>query len=398
MISVDPEKCNGCKKCIQACPFAVVTVVDKLALIGDGCTLCGACEQVCPFDAITIERKQATDPETLKQFQGIWVFVELVDGKSIKHVSFELLGKGKDLANELDQELCAVLIGHDVKGLAKELAAYSTNRIYLAESEHLFQYTTDAFARVLTGLISKHKPNIFLFGATHVGRDLAPRVAASLGLGLTADCTGLSIKDGLLLQTRPAFGGNIMADIICPSTRPQMATVRPNVMLKGEPDHSLEPCIIEETITIDPKSIRTKVMEVVKTTIEGAKRIDESDVVISGGRGLGSKEKFEMLEELAAQFGGVVGASRVAVDMDIRPKSFQVGQSGTTVSPDLYFAVGISGAIQHLVGMRSSGKIVAINKDPEAPIFEVADYGIVGDANEIIPALTDEIKRVKAER
>jgi electron transfer flavoprotein alpha subunit len=396
MIEVDLEVCSGCQKCVKACPFAVVTIVDKKAQIGDGCNMCGACVQVCPEDAITIERK-VRDVD-LSKFTGVWVFAEVSDDSTIRNVTFELLTKGAELAKELNQELLAVILGHNIEHLSKELAAYGASKVIMVEHELLGQYNTDAFSNVIVGLISKYNPNILLFPATHLGRDLAPRVAATLELGLTADCTGLSISDGLLLQTRPAFGGNIMADIICPYTRPQMATVRPNVLPKGEPDQSRAAEVIKEEVSLDPKGLRAKVREVIKTAIEGTKKIDEADCVISGGRGMCTEENFNTLEDLAKELNGVVGASRVVIDFGWRPKSVQVGQSGITVSPKLYFACGISGAIQHTVGMRGADVIVAINKDKNAPIFEFSQYGLVGDCQEIIPALIKEIRTRKAEQ
>jgi len=391
---VDLEVCSGCQKCVKACPFAVITIVDKKAQIGDGCNMCGACVQVCPEDAITIERK--VKDVDLSKFTGIWVFAEVSDDSTIRNVTFELLTKGAELAKELNQELLAVILGHNIEHLSKELATYGASKVIMVEHELLGQYNTDAYSSVIVGLISKYNPNILLFPATHLGRDLAPRVAATLELGLTADCTGLSISDGLLLQTRPAFGGNIMADIICPYTRPQMATVRPNVLPKGEPDQSRSAEVIKEEVSLDPKGLRTKVREVIKTSIEGTKKIDEADCVISGGRGMCTEENFNTLEELAKELNGVVGASRVVIDLGWRPKSVQVGQSGITVSPKLYFACGISGAIQHTVGMRGADVIVAINKDKNAPIFEFSQYGLVGDCQEIIPALIKEIRTRKA--
>lgn len=396
MIEVDLEACSGCQKCLKACPFAVITIIDKKARIGDGCTMCGACVQVCPEEAITIERK-VRDVD-LSKFSGVWVFAETWENTKFRKVTFELLTKGAELASGVGQELCAVLLGDHVEPLVKELAAYGASKVYLAEHELLGQYNTDAYSSVITGLISKYSPNMLLFPATHLGRDLAPRVAATLELGLTADCTGLTIQDGLLLQTRPAFGGNIMADIICPYTRPQMASVRPNVMPMCEPDASRTAVVIKETVSLDPKGLRTKIREMIKTDIESTKKIDEADCVISGGRGMCTEENFNVLDDLAKELDGVVGASRMIIDLGWRPKSVQVGQSGTTVSPDLYFACGISGAIQHTVGMRGSDIIVAINKDPNAPIFEFAKYGLVGDCNEIIPTLIEEIRHRKAER
>jgi len=396
MIEVNHEVCTGCQKCVKACPFAVITIVDKKAQIGDGCTMCGACVQVCPEEAITIERK--VKDVDLSKYTGVWVFSEVTDEGKIRNVTFELLTKGVELAKELGQELYAVLLGQNIDPLAKELAAYGADKVILVEHELLGQYNTDAYSSVITGLISKYNPNILLYPATHLGRDLAPRVAATLELGLTADCTGLSIQDGLLLQTRPAFGGNIMADIVCPYTRPQMATVRPNVMPKGEGDESRSAEVIKEEVSLDAKGLRTKVREIIKTTLEGTKKIDEADCVVSGGRGMCTEEEFNKLDDLAKELGGVVGASRVVIDLGWRPKSVQVGQSGITVSPKLYFACGISGAIQHTVGMRGSGIIVAINKDSNAPIFQFAQYGLVGDCNEIIPVLIEEIRQRKAEK
>jgi electron transfer flavoprotein alpha subunit len=395
MIEVNHELCTGCSKCVKSCPFAVITIVDKKAQIGDGCTACGACVQVCPEEAITIERK-VLDVD-LSKFTGIWVFAETVENKQVRNVTFELLNKGAELASELNQELCAVLLGDNVEPMTKELAAHGASKVFLVEHELLKEYNTDAYSSVIVGLISKYNPNILLFPATHLGRDLAPRVAATLELGLTADCTGLSIQEGLLLQTRPAFGGNIMADIVCPYTRPQMATVRPNVMPKGEADESRTAEVIKEEISLSEKSLRTKIREFIKTDIVGAKKIDEADCVISGGRGMCSEENFNSLEDLAKELDGVVGASRMIIDLGWRPKSVQVGQSGITVSPKLYFACGISGAIQHTVGMRGAETIVAINKDPNAPIFEFSKYGIVGNCEEIIPLLIEEIKARKAQ-
>ena len=396
MIEINLELCTGCSKCVKSCPFAVITIVDKKAQIGDGCTACGACVQVCPEEAITIERK-VRDVD-LSKFSGVWVFAETVENQKLRNVTFELLTKGAELASELGQELNAVLLGHNVESLVKDLAAYGAAKVYIVDHELLEQYNTDAYSSVIVGLISKYNPNILLFPATHLGRDLAPRIAATLELGLTADCTGLSILEGLLLQTRPAFGGNIMADIVCPYTRPQMATVRPNVMPKGEPDSSKTAEVVKEEISLSDKALRTKIREIIKTDVAGTKKIDEADCVISGGRGMCTEENFNKLEDLAKELDGVVGASRMIIDLGWRPKSVQVGQSGITVSPKLYFACGISGAIQHTVGMRGSDTIVAINKDPNAPIFQFSKYGIVGNCEEIIPLLIEEIKAKKAEK
>jgi len=387
------EKCVGCALCVKACPFGAITIVDKKAVIGDACTLCGACAQSCKFGAIEIERKKPAGAD-LSKYKGIWIFAETEEGK-LKNAAFELLGKARELAKELNQEVSALLLGKDVKPLALELAKYGANKMYVAEHPLLEEYSTDAYSSIIVGLISKHMPNIVLYPATKVGRDLAPRIAATLDLGLTADCTGLSIKDGLLLQTRPAFGGNVMADILCPNTRPQMATVRPNVFKKPTSDftRALNPEIIDVPLKLEASAIRTVVRQKIKFEATGAKKIDEVDVIVSGGRGMGCKENFAMLQEIAELFNGAVGASRVSVENQWIPKSHQVGQSGTTVSPKIYFACGISGTIQHLVGMKDSKIIIAINKDPHAPIFNFADYGIVGDVKEILPKLKEELAK-----
>jgi electron transfer flavoprotein alpha subunit len=389
---VDKELCNGCQKCVKVCPYDAVTLVDKKAEIGDACTLCGACEQNCPEDAITIERKKVEIDES--KYSGVWVVAELSEGK-LKNVTLELLGKGRELADELGQEVCAVLIGKDLNQYVKTLGEHGADKVYIAENDLLEHYNTDTYNMIISGLIRQYNPTIVLYGATHQGRDLAPRIASNLELGLTADCTGLSILDGQLLQTRPAFGGNVMADILS-KTRPQMATVRPNVMKRLETLRDTEPEVIDANAKVDPRGMRVKSVERLEACGPGTCAIDESDVVIAGGRGLGSKENLKMLEDLAAELNGVVGASRVIVDEQWLPKSVQIGQSGITVSPKLYIGAGISGAIQHLVGMKSSDLIITINKDPNAAIFEVSDIGIVGDLNEIIPALIEAIKAHKA--
>lgn len=395
MIEVD-EKCVGCGECARVCPFGAINVVNKKAVINENCTLCGACVQTCKFGAIKIKRE--IEKKDVSAYKNVWVFsetatetAEKAEEIKLRNVTFELLSKGRELADSLHQELCAVLFGKDIRHLCKGIAEYGADKIYLVEHDALAHYSTDGFANILTGLITKYKPNIVIYPATHLGRDLAPRVAASLEVGLTADCTGLSIEDGLLLQTRPAFGGNIMADITCPYTRPQMATVRPNVMKKILAPK--KPVIVDVPLSGGVSGIRTKVIKSIKTAV-GMKKIDEADIVISGGRGAG-EEGFRLIEKLADVLGAAVGASRVPVECGLKPRSMQVGQSGITVSPKLYIACGISGAIQHQVGMKSSNVIVAINKDPAAPIFGIAKYGIVGDLFEILPLLTEEIKRYK---
>lgn len=390
-IEIILDKCTGCGLCVKACSFAAIKIKNKKAEIEANCTLCGSCVEVCKFDAITLERPKPSDKD-LSEYKDVWIFVELRE-QEIKKVNLELASKAREIADTLGERVGAVILGGKVKRLCDDIAAYGVDVIYIAENDNLSEYNTSNYAGILTGLILKYKPNIVLFPATHLGRDLAPRVAAALEVGLTADCTGLSIKDGLLLQSRPAFGGNIMADIISPSARPQMATIRPNVMKIRSPDSIRKAEIISIPVDIYPKAMRVIIKEIIKTTKSGTKSLDEADIIISGGRGMGSAEKFKILEDLAETVNGVVGASRAAVDAGWRPRSDQVGQSGKTVSPKLYIACGISGKIQHQVGMKSSDTIIAINTDTEAPIFDIADCGIVGDLFEIVPLLNEELKK-----
>ncbi len=390
-IEIILDKCTGCGLCVKACPFSAVKIKNKKAEIQVNCTLCGSCVEICKFDAINLERPKLSDKD-LSKFKDVWIFIELREQK-IKKVSLELASKAREIADTLGEKVGAVVLGGKVKHLCNDIAAYGVDVIYIAENDNLIEYNTSNYTGILTGLISKYKPNIMLFPATHLGRDLAPRIAAALEVGLTADCTGLSIKEGLLLQSRPAYGGNIMADIISPSARPQMATIRPNVMKIQNPDFKRKAEIISIPVNIDLKAMNIIIKEIVKTSKSGTKSLDEADIIISGGRGMESAENFKILEDLAETINGVVGASRAAVDAGWRPRTEQVGQSGKTVSPKLYIACGISGKIQHQVGMKSSDTIIAINKDPEAPIFEIADCGVVGDLFEIVPQLNEELKK-----
>lgn len=399
MIEVS-KKCIGCTKCVPVCPFAAINMIDKKAVMNEACTLCGVCVQICPVQAITITREEASRRDH-SGFKGVWVYVELAETgdktqpRKIKPVTFELLSAGRKLADELKEDLCAVLLTDKNHGYDKELGAYGADKVYMVEHDELFEYNTDIFSTVIVSLVNRHKPSSMLYGATIQGRDLAPRVASALYVGLTADCTALAIKDGLLLQSRPAFGGNIMADILAPNSRPQMSTVRPNVMKMAAPVHGRTPLVVRESAKIDRSLRRVKVLERKIVNECGAVRIDTAKVVVSGGRGMKTREKFEKLEELACLLGGVVGASRAAVDLGFKDKTRQVGQSGTTVSPRLYLAFGISGAVQHIVGMKASDIIIAVNKDPNAPIFNVAKYGIVGDAHDILPRLVEALEKRK---
>lgn len=397
MIEVS-KKCIGCTKCVPVCPFAAINMIDKKATMNEACTLCGACVQVCPVNAITITREEASTRD-LSGYKGVWVYVELSETgdkthpKKIKQVTYELLAAGRRLADELGEELCAVLLTDKDQNYGRQLGEYGADKVYMVEHDELFEYNTDIFSTVVVSLVTRHKPSVMLYGATIQGRDLAPRVASTLYVGLTADCTALAIKDGLLLQSRPAFGGNIMADILAPNSRPQMATVRPNVMKMGEPVLGRSALVVREPAKLDKSLRRVKVLERKIDHGSGAVKIENANIIVSGGRGMKTKEKFRQLEEVSKLLGGVVGASRAAVDLGFKEKSHQVGQSGTTVSPKLYLSFGISGAVQHIVGMKASDVIVAVNKDPNAPIFNVAKYGIVGDVNEIVPKLIEALKK-----
>lgn len=327
-------------------------------------------------------------------YKGVWVFAEQREG-NLLNVAIELVGEGRKIADELETHLTAVLLGNKVDDLAVKLIQYGADKVLYADHELLDIYTTDGYAKIICEMIDERKPEIFLIGATNIGRDLGPRISARLHTGLTADCTKLDVdlENRRLLQTRPAFGGNLMATIICPGHRPQMSTVRPGVMQKAKYDESNDGEIFKYTPELKDQDILAKVVQV----IEGGKaevELEESKIIISGGRGMGSTEGFKLLEELANKLGGVVGASRATVDAGWVEQSHQVGQTGKTVRPTLYIACGISGAIQHLAGMQESKTIVAINKDPNAPIFKIADYGIVGDVYEVLPELVDALDNV----
>jgi electron transfer flavoprotein alpha subunit len=393
-IEVIADKCVGCGLCLKACPFGAITLEESLARIKDNCNLCGACVDSCKFGAIVL-RKARAEGEAIGDYRGVWVFAEQKGGK-IQGVTFELLGAGRKLAAARETELSAVAIGEGLAEEAKRLIAGGADRVYLIEADGLASFREEPYARLLVRLIRERKPEIVLTGATAIGRSLIPRVAAELGTGLTADCTGLEIdpEKGLLLQTRPAFGGNIMAVIITPSRRPQMATVRHKVMKEAVPDPARSGEIVRIETAADDLASRTRVLSSVDEATATV-NITEADVIVSGGRGIKGPEHFALLTSLAQALGGAVGASRAAVDAGWIPYSHQVGQTGKTVQPKLYIACGISGAIQHLVGMQSAETIIAINKDPEAPIFKVATYGLVGDVFEIVPLLVKKLKEKK---
>lgn len=336
--------------------------------------------------------------ENINQYKNVWVYAEQRHGV-ITPVVFELLGEGKKISKETDSELCAFLIGNNVASLANELIEYGAEKVYLAESPLLENYTTDGYTKILSDAINEYKPEIVLYGATHIGRDLAPRISARVNTGLTADCTKLEIdpEDKKLKQTRPAFGGNLMATIVCPNHRPQMSTVRPGVMEKSTRNKDNKGTVINVNLNLVKEDIRTIVVEVIKHKKDMVSLTD-SEIIVSGGKGLGSADGFKMLKKLADTLGGTVGASRAAVDAGWVDHANQVGQTGTTVKPKIYFACGISGAIQHLAGMSGSDVIIAINKNAMAPIFNVADYGIVGDVNEVVPMLIEAFAQYNHEK
>ncbi len=341
----------------------------------------------------------------LEEYKGVYVFAQQVDNE-LSGIAFELLGKAKELAADLSTDVTAVLIGSGVKGLVDQLAEYGADKVIVVDDPELKEYRTEPYAHALASVINEYKPEIVLVGATAIGRDLGPRVSARVATGLTADCTVLEIGDfpinpvpnqeqkhNQLLMTRPAFGGNTIATIACPDNRPQMATVRPGVMQKIDPIAGAKAEVIEYNPGFTPNNKYVEILDVVKELSDTVDIMD-AKILVSGGRGVGSAENFKILQDLADVIGGTVSCSRAVVDNGWLPKELQVGQTGKTVRPNVYFAIGISGAIQHVAGMEESDIIVTINKDETAPIFDVADYGIVGDLNKIVPKLTEELKKV----
>ncbi|MBI5604156.1 MAG: electron transfer flavoprotein subunit alpha [Deltaproteobacteria bacterium] len=387
---IDLEKCIGCEICVSACPFGALEMREGKAYANDQCTLCGACAEECPEGAIFVPSLE--EGQSSGEYSGVMIYAEQRLGK-VAEVAYELLHKGRELADILKVSLSAALIGKDLSAPARSLIESGADQVYVADHRSLEGFTDELYGEVLTRIIRTCRPEILLAGATSIGRSFIPKVATQIGTGLTADCTELSIdpEKRLLLQTRPAFGGNIMATIICPQKRPQMATVRSKVMKKGHAQPGRSGEIIPVDLDWSQIHCKTKLLEIVEEISEKV-RLAEADVIVSGGRGLQEEKHFSLIRELAELLNAAVGASRGAVDSGWISYAHQVGQTGKTVAPKLYIAIGISGAVQHLVGMQSSDTIVAINTDPHAPIFDVASYGIVGDLFEVVPEIIRQLK------
>jgi caffeyl-CoA reductase-Etf complex subunit CarE len=388
---VEVDLCSGCKRCVRACPYGAIEMKEGKAQVQERCTSCGACLQVCKEKALQTDAKPREIPDFTDR-KGVWVFAEQREGQ-LNKVSFELLGKAQELGAALSQSVSAVLLGDGVSGLTEVLFEHGAETVYLVEHEVLKDFRTNAYTRALEELVKQYKPNILLMGATHLGRDLAPRVSRRVEVGLTADCTELSIdpEEKILLQTRPAFGGNVMATIANRYSRPQMATVRPGVM-EAVKKPGAKGKVVKHQASLTEKEIGTRVLELVKEKKKRA-NLSEAKVIVAGGRGVGDAGGFRILEDLAAVLGGELAGTRVAVEEGWIPADRQVGQTGQSVRPELYVACGISGAIQHRAGMMNSRYIIAVNKDPRAPIFQVADWGIVGDLHEVVPEMIQQFKK-----
>lgn len=395
-IQVIVEKCTGCTMCVKVCRFDAIRIMDKKAVINlDKCNLCGACVPACKFKAIFLEKPEtASQKQDISQYKGVWVFAEQKKGK-VQPVVYELLGKARELAASLGTEVSALLLGDRLEEEIQELIWRGADKVYVASKMELANYQDEPYTNVIVELINKYKPEIFLCPASSVGRSLISRIAIKIKAGLTADCTELAIdkEKKILLSTRPAFGGNIMATIVSPDYRPQMATVRHKVFPESPTDMKRKGKIIRESFDGRILNSRTRLLDIIDE-IEQTVNLTEADIIVSGGRGLKAPENFRLIEDLAKVLGGAVGSSRAAVDSGWMNYSHQVGQTGKTVCPKMYIACGISGQIQHLVGMQSSKIIIAINSDPYAPIFKVANYGIVGDCLEILPVLTKNLREV----
>jgi electron transfer flavoprotein alpha subunit len=385
-IEILRDKCTGCGLCLGECPFGAIIMEGDVAAVTESCTLCGVCQQACPVEAIILER-ETTVREDASDYKGIWVYAE-----HSRKVNYELLGEARRLAEKLGCEVSAVLMGEDLQDEAQRLIRFGADVVYVVDNSSMMPFNDEIHAHVLTELIRQHKPEIVLIGATTYGRSLAPRVSARLDTGLTADCTVLDIEEetGVLLQTRPAFGGNLMATIVCRDRRPQMATVRPGVLKPLPEDLARKGRVVNCEVKL-PQTVRTRVVDVLRVASSEVS-LEEAEVVVAVGKGIGSQDNLSLAESLAEALGGVVGASRAAVDAGWIEYGRQIGQTGKAVAPRLYIACGVSGAVQHTAGMAGAETIVAINKDPDAPIFKIAHYGIIGDVRDVLPELIRELK------
>ena len=395
-IVISTDKCIGCGVCENTCPFGAISLKDAKAVIDiEKCRFCGSCVDVCGVKAITMQKEEVKDVVDKSLYKGVWVYAEQRHGE-ISSVVYELLNKGAELAKTLEVSLSAILIGSNISSKAQDLINRGANKVYVYDDSILAEFQDDPYSCILADLIKEEKPEIVLMGATNIGRSFASRVAAKIYTGLTADCTALEIDSTTrnLMQTRPAFGGNIMATILTPSHRPQMATVRHKVFKEAPVQEGRKGEIINKTINSQTILNRTKFLGFFKDS-SAEVNISDADIIVSGGRGLGNSEGFKLLKELADLLGGAVGASRAAVDSNWISYSHQVGQTGRTVAPKIYVACGISGQIQHMVGMSSADTIIAINKDKDCPMMQTATYSLVGDLYEIIPAIINEIKKTK---
>ena len=408
-VQILKEKCIGCEQCVIVCPFEALYMEEgKVEVYPEKCKECRKCLPVCPTEALFLERRTKGEPRPdhgiseisvelppeLACYKGVWVLVEQQEGKP-HSVSWELIGEGLKIAQKLGVDVSALVLGENVKSLCEEAFYYGASKVYAIDDPILKDFRTYPYCYSVTKLVNKYKPEILLMGATSLGRDLAGAVATSLKTGLTADCTKLDIdtETKVLLQTRPAFGGNIMATILCANHRPQMATVRPRVMVTPFKDETRSGTVIEEKLGLTEDKIRTKFIEFLPDVVTETVNLEDAQVIVAGGRGVGNKDGFNMLKELADTLGGEIATSRGAVESGWISYDYQVGQTGKTVRPKIYFACGISGAIQHLVGMQNSDVIIAINTDPKAPIFNVATYGIVGDMYKVVPEITKQFKK-----
>ena len=393
MIKVIQEKCIGCSKCIPICPYQAITLVDKKAVINlDTCTLCGACLPECPFDAIIIEKEQE-QVQNLADYSGVMVYAEQKNG-IVMPIAFEILSKARELADDLGNDVTAVLLGNNFDKQSEELIHFGADKVIVVDDAFLENFLDEPYTQAMSYVVNKYKPEIVLSGATAIGRSFIPRLAVELHTGLTADCTDLNIDPETkeLVQTRPAFGGNIMAEIRTSNYRPQMATVRHKVFDPLPKDENRTGDVIQEKVTFDNTKFLSKFLSYIKDETQSVK-ITDADIIVTGGRGIKCAENFTLIKQLASVLGAAVGASRAAVDAGWIEYSHQVGQTGKTVKPKIYIACGVSGAIQHLVGMQSSDIIIAINKDKDAPIFKVADVGIIGDLFEVIPQLVKQLSK-----